>query len=169
MKPEIASGEIFPESFEVFRRDRATDSHGGVFIAVRNTIIASEATKVNDTESESICVSIKTSGAKTLFVGAFYRSQATADNYMDELEKALHKIPSSSNIILLGDFNLLDVDWQANYFPAGGRYPVHSRKMINIALDFNLEQTVIEPTRGQNILDLCFSFCRYVSLFAVTL
>ena len=33
----IPTGEIFPSTFQVFRKDRIGDAHGGVFIAVRST------------------------------------------------------------------------------------------------------------------------------------
>ena len=32
-----------------------------------------------------------------------------------------------------------------------------SKLMIDIMNDYNLEQIVKEPTRGENILDLCFT------------
>ena len=42
MNKDIAAGEIFPAFFQVFRKDREGDPHGGVFIAIKNLYIASE-------------------------------------------------------------------------------------------------------------------------------
>ena len=57
----------------------------------------------------------------------------------------------------MGDFNLPHIDWETSTFKNGGYYPVISKLMIDIMNDYNLEQIVKEPTRGENILDLCFT------------
>ena len=33
LTPDIKNSEIFPDSFDAIRKDRASDAHGGVFIA----------------------------------------------------------------------------------------------------------------------------------------
>ena len=40
----ITSGEIFPSNFNIFRKDRdiSGDSHGGVFVAAKNILVAQE-------------------------------------------------------------------------------------------------------------------------------
>lgn len=151
----IASGEMFPPTFQVFRKDRITDSHGGVFIAVKNKYVVSEAKEL-DTDCEIIWISIHIKGVKPVYIGAFYRSQTTDLNYISELDSSLSKIPRSATIWLLGDFNIPDVDWKTNSFIPGGRYPAVSKKMLDIAGDYNLTQIIDKPTRGKSILDLCF-------------
>ena len=43
LNKDITTGEIFPSNFQVFRKDRSGgDSHGGVFIAVKDSLIANE-------------------------------------------------------------------------------------------------------------------------------
>ena len=59
--------------------------------------------------------------------------------------------------IVLGDFNLPDIDWDSNVFTPCGRYPSPIKAMMEIALDFNLQQVVLKPTRDNSILDLCFT------------
>ena len=46
----IASSEIFPNEYNVFRKDRQTKTGGGVFIACRNTITFEEVDVVNNCE-----------------------------------------------------------------------------------------------------------------------
>ena len=53
---------------------------------------------------------------------------------------------------VLGDFNLPDIDWDSNVFTPCGRYPSPSKAMMEIALDFNLQQVVLKPTRDNSIL-----------------
>ena len=155
LNKNIATGEIFPSHFNVFRKDRASDSHGGVFIAIKNILIASEE-KDLDSNCETLWVSIHVKGRKPMYVGAFYRPETTNTDYLRELDKSLVNIPKSASIWLLGDFNLPDIDWETNSFRAGGRYPACSKTMLEIAEDHNLIQVIDKPTRGNNILDLCF-------------
>jgi hypothetical protein len=45
LDPSIKNGDIFPDEFKghVYRKDRKSDKHGGVFVAIRNTYISEEA------------------------------------------------------------------------------------------------------------------------------
>ena len=165
----IVTGEIFPSNYQVFRKDRNTgDTHGGVFIAVGENLIAQEEPELDQQDCELKWVSIHVKGITPLYIGAFYRSQKTDSEYMLKLEEAIQKIPKNASIWLLGDFNMPDIDWNTNCFRPGGRYPGPSKTMIDIALDHNLHQVVDKPTRDLNILDLCFTNCpSYVNSIAV--
>ena len=39
LTPDIKNSEIFPDSFDAIRKDRASDAHGGVFIAFRRDLL----------------------------------------------------------------------------------------------------------------------------------
>ncbi|XP_077988548.1 uncharacterized protein LOC144443049 [Glandiceps talaboti] len=46
LNSSISTGEIFPTNYQVFRKDRGNgDTHGGVFIAVKDNLMASEVIK----------------------------------------------------------------------------------------------------------------------------
>ena len=60
-------------------------------------------------------------------------------------------------LLLEGDFNCPGIDWRTcnlteSYLPG-----LFRESLIEFAQDFLLEQIVLEPTRGDNILDLCFT------------
>jgi len=62
----------------------------------------------------------------------------------------------SAVILLGGDFDCPGIQWSSgrlthSYLPANFR-----ESLIIFAQDFLLEQIIIEPTRGENVLDLCF-------------
>ena len=152
----IASGEVFPSYFNVFRHDRQTSEGGGVFIAVKNTLVASVECKLQ-TDCEILWISICVKGLSPVYVGAFYRPQSTDTDYVKELDSSLSKIPPNASIWLLGDFNIPDIDWEAVTFKSGGQYPAVSKLMIDIVNDYNLHQLVKKPTRDKNILDLCLT------------
>ena len=112
---------------------------------------------MDQTDCELKWISIHVKGIAPVYIEAFYRSQKTDNDYMRLLESSIEKIPGHASIWLLGDFNLPDVDWASNSFLPGGRYAGPSKIMIDIAHDHNLHQAVIQPTREQSILDLCFT------------
>ncbi|XP_071502572.1 uncharacterized protein, partial [Diadema antillarum] len=89
--------------------------------------------------------------------GAFYRPPSSNLEYLEELELSLSRVPKNASVWILGDFNLPHVDWESAVFKPGGQYPAVSRKVIDIMNDNNLQQLVKDPTRAENILDLCFT------------
>ena len=85
----ISTGEIFPPCYNVFRRDRETEQRGGgVFIAVKNTLLACAEPDLQ-TNSEIIWISIQVKGISPLYIGAFYRPPSTDRNYLIELDTSL--------------------------------------------------------------------------------
>lgn len=155
----IPSGEIFPSHYNIFRKDRdnQSDHHGGVFIAVKNDLIAQDENDMDQGTCELKWISIHVSGIAPVYIGAFYRSQKTDSDYVRLLENSLQGIPKHASVWILGDFNLPDVNWVTNTFTPCGRYPGPSKTMLDIALDYNLQQVVLKPTRENSILDLCFT------------
>ena len=100
-------------------------------------------------------------GSSAVYFGVLYRPDSghkeDDQKCIQELEKIIHKIPRSSHIWLLGDFNLPDIDWKNTCFKTGGRYPAVSKQVLELTLDYNLKQIVTSPTRDANILDLVFT------------
>ena len=74
-------------------------------------------------------------------LGVFYRPPNSDLKPLQDIQNALDAI-NSNNIVLLGDFNLSDLDWS------------HHTLLLDIVQDNFLHQLVQEPTRNQNILDL---------------
>ena len=108
----------------MFRHDRVNckKSSGGVFIAVKNYLIASNESHLN-TDCEIEWISISVTGLSPVYIGAYYRPPTSDVDYAKELDASLSKIPPNANIWLLGDFNLPDVDWETVAFRPGGYYP----------------------------------------------
>lgn len=63
---------------------------------------------------------------------------------------------SANNVTtLLGDFNVPNVDWSNPSAPIG--YDTLPSTFCSISQDYFLHQMVLNPTRGDNILDLVLS------------
>ena len=159
LNDSISSNEIFPNGYEIFRKDR--DLHGGgVFIAVSNKYIASSLPEL-DTNCELIWINLQCKGARPLYICTFYRPPKSDFEVLEALGKSLgdlnqHK--SLPNIVLAGDFNLPDILWESSSINTNRIYSSGlSYHMMDIANDNYLTQLVTEPTRDDNILDLIFT------------
>ena len=62
----------FSSIFPVFRKDRASDSHEGVFITVKNTFIANKEKDIN-ANCEMVCIRVR--GIKPTYIGSFDRPE----------------------------------------------------------------------------------------------
>ena len=93
-----------------------------------------------------------------IMVGVFYRPPSSDVSYLLKLEKSLCLLERGGNnltTLLLGDFNLPNVDWSNPSAPIG--YDTLSSTFCSISQDYFFHQMVVNPTRGDNILDLVLS------------
>ena len=105
-------------------------------------------------------------GSKTLLVGCVYRSPKSDANTDIALESAIDTsnllrkaVQHNSNIIISGDFNFKEIDWNYDHTPPGKH---HLNHFIDTIHDCFLYQHVTEPTRFRNnerpsLLDLILS------------
>ena len=93
-------------------------------------------------------------GLKNVFVCSFYKPKENDRNSIDGLKNSLSKIPRTSHIWALGDFNLPHLDWETEQITQNCLCRSVYRSFVDIIHDFGLEQVVKDPTRGTNILDL---------------
>ena len=98
-----------------------------------------------------------------MFIGSFYRQPKGPVSHelskLDALNASLHHIqPLNRNndktIILSGDFNAGDIDWNDNMVPSGSSNPTVCNKILDILNEHGLYQLQKHPTREANILDL---------------
>jgi len=67
-----------------------------------------------------------------------------------DIESFLHTLKTTDNLVLLGDFNFLDVDWNTMI----GHTP-QSLHFFDLIFELNLVQLITEPThKGGNLLDV---------------
>ena len=153
---DIKDSEYFSSNFTVYRRDRHSDRiGGGILIAVNSTYISSREEKLEFPDTEMLWVKINIVGCKTLYVGACYRPKTDDSDSLENLEKALGRIKGDkSSVIIGGDFNLPGWDWRNNGIKPKSPHPAVHSHFGEILNDNGLQQTILEPTRGENILDL---------------
>ena len=98
--------------YTLYRKDRSSQAYGGVLIAVRSELVSSACPDL-DTDCELLWVQIDLTGAKSLYIGAFYRPPdsdvTTLENLNQSLQRLTHR--TNGNIWLGGDFNAPHINW----------------------------------------------------------
>ncbi|KAI8513265.1 hypothetical protein Bbelb_099040 [Branchiostoma belcheri] len=61
---------------------------------------------------------------------------------------------NSDNVIILGDFNTPGIKWDTTVADNSQAYTGQAEKLLNLMDNHGLFQTVQEPTRNGNLLDL---------------
>ena len=117
---------------------------GKVMVMVKDCYQATEI-PMEDVSGEVCWVKIETDD-NPLYVGSFYRIPSDKSTYqLAELEKSLHNINLISHdnpnatVVVAGDFNLGDVDWDSCIVPPGARHRSNSEKILDILYSNNLE------------------------------
>ena len=97
--------------------------------------------------------------SKSLILGSFYRPPGSKIEKMEEFSRSLDLLPKNSNqtIILGGDFNLPDIDWENSLVLPSATNKGQCEHLLSSLDDHALTQVQKEPTRDKNILDLCLT------------
>ena len=130
-----------------------TERGGGSIMYVKNTLNPIERKSSATCTGEIIQVDINPKNAVHLKLLLIYRNTRITAADDDEFYAMLEEIlPSQHECVIMGDFNLLNIDWTLQKpTPAPGNTP------MQLLADNNLTQHVHENTRQNNILDLVIS------------
>ena len=150
LNPEIMDPEILSSNYNIYRRDRL-GKDGGVLLALRDNICCYRRCDL-ETDCEILWCEVHFNPCSTYFIGVYYRSPSSDMAYLTKLVQSLEKFPPSCNILLLGDFNLPNVNWN---LVAPWQPDIISDFFCDSVINrFGLSQPVNKPTRGDALLDL---------------
>ena len=157
----INSNEILGDGKSIYRKDRNLYG-GGVLVAIKNDIphepiIFSDLTA--DIEIVGLNIPRDTPSGKDTVLLCFYRPPT--QDCLEELRSVLEylqSVRSGSEIVLVGDFNLPDIQWLPKpHILTSCRRALH-QKFLNLLEEFGLKQIVTAPTHVKgNTLDLVCS------------
>ena len=149
----VNDGEIFPDSYITHHQG------GGVLLAIKSTFHCFHRCDL-ETKCELLWCEIPVCSSTSYFLGVFYRPPNSDIKYLEELYKSLEKVHSLSErvkIILTGDFNFPDIDWNLTaLFQPNSLSDYFCDAIMNY---FCLTQSIDMPTRGDAILNLLVSNC----------
>lgn len=96
---------------------------------------------------------------RDLYLGCFYMPHRSSKD-LRELDASLEKIDrwkGHKQIILAGDFNCPDINWESGAVAPGAPQQEVQEELVDIATKYQLTQIHEEPTRLDNIIDLVFA------------
>ena len=148
---------FLPPNYEAIRKDR--NAHGGgVLIAFRDDITAESLDNLNS-NCEIVWTKIHFARNKSIFFASYYRPPSDHLASLEALQASLTKLYRSQkntpNVVIAGDFNLPDIDWNSQQ-TTNTRTASKHNKLLEIISEFGLQNMVNDPTRIEsgNILDL---------------
>ena len=168
----MRDSELNLSSYNIFRSDRCplyASRGGGVLIAVCKKL---HSTQINITESscleiDELFIKISVSNSE-LILGAFYVPPSADiscyEDHISSIQECKLEYPNL-NYIILGDYNLPNVDWlkfdnKCQYRPRND-IPSYLLENITFLVDsmssLDLYQRNIYHNHCNNVLDLCFS------------
>ncbi|PKU37320.1 mitochondrial fission process protein 1 [Limosa lapponica baueri] len=140
------------DGYKLFRRNRQGRRGGGVGLYNRERFDCIELDSCDD-KVECLWVRMKGKANKGDFVlGVCYRPPNQDEEADEVFYKWLSEVSQSPALVLVGDFNLLDICWKYN--TAESR---QARTFLECMEDNFLTQLVSEPTRGGTSLGLLFT------------
>ncbi|KAI8516831.1 hypothetical protein Bbelb_054120 [Branchiostoma belcheri] len=109
-----------------------------------------------DINCEIVWAKVKLRGKRDLLFGSYYRPHVNLEDSLREMGESARLACHSRNaiVVLGGDFNLPDWDWEKKVLKSGSSYPNIHRQFMDTINDLGMEQVVEKPTRGGNTLDL---------------
>ena len=152
--------EFLPPNYKEFSKCR-TSGGGGVMIIYKENLFVSEVS-MPEVNGEVCWVKIETHD-NPLFICSFYDTPSDRSTFQaEELDKSLNhiKVLTRNNpnalVVVAGDFNIGDVDWDNGVVPPGARDKTKCLKILEVLDTHSLIQQQRLPTREGRVLDL---FC----------
>lgn len=158
----IPIGNYSLEGYRCYIKNRFQRRGGGVMLYVAEKLESYSCDFLNNVEVEDSCWCIIKTKSDNILVGVTYRSPSSShDNNAKIVEciDKLRRVERLSSILLMGDFNYPEIDWEAGIVRTGN---ADAARFYEAVQGQYLFQCVDSPTRvvmGErpSILDLVFT------------
>ena len=148
LSDSILDSEILPTGYTIYRLDRPSRG-GGELLAVDKTIVSQQLSSPINFELLLIRISLH----YPINICLVYNPPNASAEYTEELVNFLLSLPTDSSpvlVILMGDFNVPDINWSTLVGSAH-----FSTQFCDLIFDMNLSQLVDSPIHIQeSTLDL---------------
>ncbi|BHF74287.1 hypothetical protein SprV_0401737200 [Sparganum proliferum] len=160
LSASVDDREVALSGYHLFRKDRSGRQGGGVLTYVKYGLFASEKAGQLARTTETLWLTIQTPGSQPLEILTVYRPPRNDPQSDSSLLEELETISIRPNVMIMGDFNAPNIDW--NLTSAPGSEFNFDRRLLKSVQRSHLTQHVSSPTRlreGQlaNCLDLVFT------------
>ena len=153
-KPNMGYAEFGLAGYKMFQKDtlvkRGGGGGGGVMMLYFKEHVQAHAIQIEAKAgfSEAIWCNLESQGSK-IIVGVVYRCPSISKDEDTMLHEVITRA-SRGECLIMGDFNHSDIRW--NSLDSSNE----SAKFLLLVQNCFLTQHVLEPTRGDNVLDLHF-------------
>ena len=135
----------------IFRKDRIGRRGGGVSLYVKESIQAYEIKLEREADcDEAVWCKIVSRNSK-LIIGLVYQSPNINEEDNTKIKNATKEV-SKGECIIMGDFNHGHIQW--NSLESTG---IEDQQFLFLIQDSFLTRHLLEPTRGENVLDIVLS------------
>ena len=152
---------------QLYRADREGRKHGGCALYVRNDLTSQLVTTHSNRACDTLIVKIK---SLNIIIIVNYRPPDAKEKEFEEqlkvcqdaIEDIIEKDPKVKDIFQVGDFNMKCISWPSRkIYSKEVQNKATEKKQAEMLLQYAdenfLENCVKSATRGNNILDLCFT------------
>ena len=143
----IDSATLSLTDYVIFRKDRNRHG-GGSLLAVRKSLNAKEF--LHNTSHEVVFVDLQINNVNLRIICAYRSPSQTSNENQDFINFLNSHLEVCSSFILVGDFNYPGIDWNNLY---ANNTP--EQLFIDFVNSNCLYQLISQPTRDNNVLDLC--------------
>lgn len=164
LKKDFNNAEYFDDTFNVHRKDRVHKRGGGVLIALNNVIFSSDEIEVPGAiDLEYVCIKAKAAQQNIYIYCAYIPPNSPATLYQRHLETISSiSIAAEDNIIIVGDFNLPNIQWisddDCDNIQIPSVYdPQSSAEFITGLMSIGLHQINSIRNKNNRLLDLIFT------------
>ena len=148
---DITDAELGLTGYVMFRRDGIGRRGGGVILYVKESIQAYEIKLERKADYDEAVWCKIVSGNSKLTIGLVYRSPNINEEDNTKVQNAIKEVSKGEGIIM-GDFNHGHIQWKSLESTGG-----EDQQFLFLIQDSFLAQHVLEPTRGENVLDIVLS------------
>ena len=124
-------------SWQRYRNDRKTGEGGGVALYIKNTLNRKLRSDLSKSNVEAVFVEV-TVNDTSFIVSAAYRQPSADTEYFNNLVDCIESIIDKHELVLLGDLNFSEYDWNE---------PLANSRIKYIEQVCNMRQLITKPTR----------------------
>ena len=145
---DITDAVLGLAGYIMFRRDRIGRRGGGVILYVKESIQAYEIKLEKEADYDEAVWCKIVSGNSKLIIGLVYQSPNINEEDNTKIQNAIKEV-SKGECIIMGDFNHGHIQWKSVESTGG-----EDQQFLFLIQESFLTQHVLEPTGGENILDI---------------
>jgi hypothetical protein len=119
---------------------------GAVLVAIRNELRSSRKLSLEGEQSEHLMIELYPANCTKFMLGVFYRPPNSDANTLMELRDSLDRLEESCQLVLVGDFNLPNIDWSMDFPSPTSQAGFKEDIFCDIIADQFLYQKVEGPT-----------------------